>query len=414
MADKISVKIVGGPELGRNFEITCGESLLVGRGEASDTRINDPSMSRTHFRIFFKEGEVAVNDEGSSSGTFQNGHRISSAIAKLGDVIQAGDTMFKVNQAEDESEKTVAPDTINENSKANIGNLVGKIMGGYKIESVIRKGTNSVIFKAHDMENDRPAAVKVMLPQFIKDEQHRDRFIRAMKTMLTVKHLHIIELFSAGKAGGLCYAGMEYIEGEDLATLIDRMGVDGILDWQEVWRCAVHITRALHIGYDRQIIHRNVIPTNIIRRTHDKLFKLGDFMLAKALEGSLAKQITQPGQLLGDVHYMPPERTQDDAEVDTRSDIYGLGATCYALLTGRPPAEGQNLIEVLTNVRNQKPEPVSKYQLYVNPVFESIVMKMIEKDPADRYATPRDLLLDLEQVGKSERLETDTSDWWVG
>ena len=97
---------------------------------------------------------------------------------------------------------------------------------------------------------------------------------------------------------------MEYVEGEDLAKLIERMGIDGVLDWGEVWRCAVHIARALQVAYDRQIIHRNVTPTNIIRRTKDKLFKLGDLMLAKALEGSLAKQITQPGQLLGELHYM--------------------------------------------------------------------------------------------------------------
>ena len=86
------------------------------------------------------------------------------------------------------------------------------------------------------------------------------------------------------------------------------------------------------------MVHRNVTPTNILRRTSDEVCLLGDFMLAKAIEGKLAQQVTQPGQIVGDVPYLAPERTLPDGEVDTRSDIYGLGATCYALLTGKAPA----------------------------------------------------------------------------
>jgi len=418
MSNPIQLFCIAGPEKNCRFEIKQGDSLSIGRGNDSDTKINDPAMSRQHCRVFYSENEIVVTDEGSSSGTFVNDQRVTSSIVKIGGQIRCGDSVFKVVSPESASEKTVADSGIGSQttggSPVHIGNLKGKKLGPFLIESPLAKGNQGVVFKALDTEKSRPAAIKVMLPQFTSSDDQRERFVRAMRTMLSVKHLHIVELYSAGKAGGLCWAAMEFIEGDDLSKLIERVGMDGILAWEEVWRCAVHITRALDVAYDRQIIHRNLTPTNIIRRTQDKMFKLGDFMLAKALEGKYAKQITQPGQLLGDLHYMPPERTSEDLDVDTRSDIYGLGATCYALLTGKPPASGRNIVDVLKSIRNETPESPKKYSLYMNDDFESVIMKMIQKEPDKRYATPRELLADLERIGKEAKLETDVSDWWVG
>ena len=162
-----------------------------------------------------------------------------------------------------------------------------------------------------------------------------------MKTMLPIRHPNIVRLYNAGKKGPVCWAAMEFIEGESLTKVIDRIGIQGMLDWHEVFRLAVQIGRALQEASEHKIIHRNVTPTNILRRTSDKTCLLGDLMLAKGLEGTTAQQITQPGQLIGDLAYMSPERTQPDAVADCRSDLYGLGATLYALLAGavaKPPA----------------------------------------------------------------------------
>jgi serine/threonine protein kinase len=98
-------------------------------------------------------------------------------------------------------------------------------------------------------------------------------------------------------------------------------------------------------GHAQGIVHRNVTPTNILREATTQAHKLGDLMLAKSIENTAAAQITRPGELVGDVEYMSPERTRGTTEVDVRSDLYGLGATVYALLTGRPPCTGMTLVE---------------------------------------------------------------------
>src|SRR5262249_11299365 len=143
---------------------------------------------------------------------------------------------------------------------------------------------------------------------------------------------------------------------------------------------------------------------NILLQKSDKTAKLGDLMLAKAIEGSLAQQITRPGELVGDVAYMSPERTHGSGELDGRSDIYGLGATVYALLTGRPPFAGQTLVEKITNIRQSDPIKPTKYQMSIPRHFEGAVLKMLAKRPDERYQTANELLKDLERIGKMQGL----------
>jgi serine/threonine-protein kinase len=193
---------------------------------------------------------------------------------------------------------------------------------------------------------------------------------------------------------------MEYIAGENLMQLIDRMGVVGMLDWKNVFKVAVQVARALSYAHEHQIIHRNVTPTNILRDAATKDVKLGDLMLSKAMEGTMAQPITRPGELVGDVAYMSPERTRGTTDIDHRSDLYGLGATLYALLTSHAPFEGASLVEKITKIRQEPPAKPTKYQLAIPHPFEQIIMKLLEKRPEDRYASAEELLVDLERVGK--------------
>jgi len=149
-----------------------------------------------------------------------------------------------------------------------------------------------------------------------------------------------------------------------------------------------------------QIIHRSIAPANILVRGEDKLAKLGDLMLAKALEGSLAIQITRRGEIVGDVAYMSPERTRGTQDVDGRSDIYSLGATVYALLTGRAPFEGSTLPDTILKIRQAEPEKPKKYQLSIPDLSEGTTLKMLAKRPDDRYQSAGHLLADLERVAK--------------
>ena len=241
-------------------------------------------------------------------------------------------------------------------------------------------------------------ALKVLRPEFAKDEEEIQRFIRAVKTMLPLRHPNLVTLYGAGKTGPHCWIAMEFIEGESLTQVIQRIGVAGMLDWKNAFRVALDIGRALQFAHEQHIVHRNVAPQNILLQKSDKTAKLGDLMLAKAMEGVLAQQVTRPGELVGAVEYMSPERTRGTQDIDGRSDIYGLGATLYALLTGRPPFEGSTLIEKITRIRQTEPDKPTKYQMGINGFFESAVLKMLAKRPQDRFQTASELLKELDRI----------------
>lgn len=395
--------ILSGPDKGKTIRIESGASKLFGRGEAATARLSDPAVSRVHFELAAGNESVFLTDKGSSSGTYVNGSKIDAMEIKSGSQIQAGDTVMRL-----ESEISAGNTTMAQAPQAAmpLPKLVGQTLGKYLLQEIIGVGSSGMIFKGLDEENNRVAAVKVLSPQFTSTDEERMRFVRAMKTMLPVKDDHIVNLYNAGKTGPYCWAAMEYVEGENLAELIERTGIEGMLDWTKVWRVAFDIAQALKTGYEHQIIHRNVTPKNILRRKSDEACLLGDFMLAKALQGTLAQQVTQPGQILGEIPYLAPERTRADAEVDTRSDIYGLGATCYALLTGHSPATGDSMPEIIKNVRETVPVKPKVYQLAVNEIFQDVVMKMIAKDPAHRYQSPAELLKELVRIGKFNNLNT--------
>lgn len=401
----LQLKIVAGPDKGRAFDLQSGARLTVGRGEKSDTRINDPAVSRVHFEISLADGTVSIKDLGSSTGTFINDAQIESQQLQIGETIRVGDTCMKIERLDD-AEKTIAPGYVERPTMVKpLNQLIGTELGPYKLVEIIGKGNSGMVFKAHDSEKGRDAAVKVLSPQFTSDDEQRQRFVRAMKTILPVKDDRIVRLYNAGKNGPYCWAAMQFIEGDNLASEIANIGIEGMMDWKEVWGVAVDIGQALNTGFQHKIIHRNVTPTNILRRKSDGVCLLGDFMLAKALEGTLAQQVTQPGEILGEVPYLAPERTKADAEIDTRSDLYGLGATCYALLTGRPPISGGTIVEMIGNARDQIPEPPKKFQLSIDELFQDVVMKLLSKDPDQRYQDPASLLQELMKIGKFNNLE---------
>jgi serine/threonine protein kinase len=224
------------------------------------------------------------------------------------------------------------------------------------------------------------------------------RFVRAVKTVLPLRHSHLISVYGAGKTGKFCWVAMEFIAGESMTQVIQRIGVAGMLDWKYAFKVGVHVGRALQYAHGQQIVHRNVTPNNIILQATDKVVKLGDLILAKALDEAPGQRLTRPGELIGAVEYMSPERTRGES-LDCRADLYGLGATLYALLTGRPPFDGTTLIEKITKIRQHEPQRPTKFQLSIPTAFEGVVMKLLAKRPEDRFQSADDLLKELERVG---------------
>lgn len=408
--------IIGGPDRGRSFQIEEGQTLVIGRSQTSDTQINDPRVSRVHCRVVVDGGTITLLDNDSAGGTFMNGNKVSRQELDTGDTFSVGDTTmrYQLDANLPDDQPTIAPVAAaapTPQAAPQLADLVGETFAHYRLDKILAKGNTGMIFKAQDTEQDRVVAVKVLTPDANHSDEQRDRFVRAMKTMLPIKHDHLVSLYHAGKTGPFCWAAMQFIDGESLTELISRMGIEGMLDWRETWRIGVQIGRALDAAYEQKIIHRNVTPTNIMRRHADRACLLADLMLAKALEGNFSQQITAPGQLIGEVPYMAPERTRDADPVDTRSDIYGLGATLYALMAGRPPFESSSLPELVRMVREDAPTPPKEFQLSINEKFQDAVARMLAKKPSDRYQTPTELLRDLERIGRFNNLEADWTGW---
>jgi serine/threonine protein kinase len=403
------LQVIAGPDQGRAFPLEDGQTLVIGRGQNTGTQLKDLQVSRVHCELQMVGGKFRLLDNGSAAGTLVNGKKIVEQDIKPGDVIQIGTTQLKIHLAgaHDQGTVVVRPPEPARTMEPAAGptNLAGQTISHYEFGDLIAKGQTGSVYKGRDTTDGKSVAIKVLAPEYVGDEEAMQRFIRAMKTVIALRHPNLVALFGAGRQGRICWCAMEYVEGESLTKVIQRIGTVGMLDWRYALNVAVQIARALEAAHEQHIIHRNVTPQNILIVKADNTAKLGDLMLAKALEGTMAQQITRPGQLLGNLAYMAPERTSEDKTVDTRSDIYGLGATVYALLTGRPPFEGTSLVDTITKIRTAEPAKPKKFQLSIPDLFQDIVLKMLAKRPEDRYQTPTELLKDLERVAKFQGIK---------
>jgi len=396
-----------GPEKGRTFELKSGHTAVLGRGENCDVQLADPRASRIHCRLEITDDSVLLIDAGSSFGTKLNGKPVKEQRLKLNDVIELGETKIRL-VSEADSKKTLPPAPGSTGSAGPRPNVLDKLVGTtlvrYSVGQPIDSGRSGVVFRAVDTKNDRPIALKVLWPELTHDAREVDRFVRAIKTMLPLQHENIVRLYGAGVTDGFCWMAMELVEGESLADVIKRLGVGGMLDWERIMRAAVGISQALEVAFEQKIVHRNITPSNILIRSKDGVAKLADLMLAKALEGPMAQSITRAGEIIGELAYMSPEQTTGQTDVDCRSDIYNLGATCYRMLTGHTPAEGRNAAETIRKIQNEAPAKPTKFQLSIPPLFEGVILKMIAKNRDDRFENPTLLLKELKRVAKFQGL----------
>ena len=402
--------VAAGPDKGRQFSIEEGQQLLVGRSQDADIQLSDGRASRKHCEARMAEGDVRLTDLDSAGGTFVNGNRIDEGKLKPGDLIRVGETEIRLqldpvlqNQSTMVSPPT--PPTSARTPVPAIKELPGQTIHLYSVDCEIGQGQNATVFLAHHTEKQIPLVLKVLSPEIMADEEDRQRFVRSMKTMIPIRDLHLVEIYNAGIHRKMPWIAMEYVKGESLTQVIERIGTARMLDWEIAFRVAAHMCHALGTLAEHQILHRNITPPNILIRHEDKCTKLGDSLLAKSLHGTMAQQITRPGQLIGDLAYMPPERTATDADYDTRSDLYSLGATVYALLTGRPPFEAASLPELVRKIRKEEPVRPTKYQLSINKMFEGTVIQMLQKKPEDRYQTPAALSKDLERIANYQNIK---------
>ncbi|HEU5153202.1 MAG TPA: protein kinase, partial [Gemmatimonadales bacterium] len=260
----------------------------------------------------------------------------------------------------------------------------------YRLEKELGGGGMSRVFLAEETALGRQVVVKVLPPEYGAG-LNVDRFRREIQVAAGLHHPHIVPLLSAGQAGDVLYYTMPMIEGESLRARLARHGELPIHDTVRLLRDVVD---ALACAHEHGVVHRDIKPDNVLLSRKHAL--VTDFGVAKALEASGKSSITSTRLALGTPAYMAPEQAAADPHTDHRADLYAVGVLAYEMLTGSPPFTGPSAQSVLNAHVTKAPVPVTEARSTVPPGLASLVMRCLEKKPADRYQSADELLAQLE------------------
>ena len=261
--------------------------------------------------------------------------------------------------------------------------MIGRVFANrYRITECIGVGGMAEVYKALDTVLGRTVAVKIMLPQYAADPEFTARFRQEAASAANLQNPYIVNVYDWGQDGGTYFIVMEYVRGTDLKSAIQQRGA---INQRKVAEIGSQVCQALTAAHGQDIVHRDIKPQNIMVQP-DGNVKVMDFGIVCAKNSVKA----QTGNVLGTAHYISPEQAQGK-ELGGTSDIYSLGCVLYEAATGTLPFDGADAVSVAMQQVNDAPVPPSHINPTIDPDFEDIIMKAMEKIPANRFATARDM-----------------------
>ncbi|MER6417757.1 serine/threonine-protein kinase [Streptomyces sp. NPDC001137] len=263
---------------------------------------------------------------------------------------------------------------------------IGTEIAGYRVEREIGRGGMAVVYGARDLRLDRPVALKVLAPQWVRNDTFRRRFTHESRVAAALDHPHIVPVFEAGETDGVLYIAMRYVAGLDLRALLTR---DGPLPVKTALRIAAQVASALDAAHEHHLVHRDVKPGNILvaRGTdsdHPEHVYLTDFGLTKkslSLTG-----LTTVGEFVGTLDYVAPEQISG-RPVDGRCDLYSLACVVYETLTGRPPFQRDDEMALLWAHQYDQPPALSEKRPGTPAAMDGVLARALAKVPEDRYGS---------------------------
>jgi eukaryotic-like serine/threonine-protein kinase len=271
--------------------------------------------------------------------------------------------------------------------------LTAALASRYTIERELGAGGMATVYLAEDLKHHRKVAVKVLRPE-LAATMGPERFLREIEVAARLQHPHILPLHDSGEAEGFLYYVMPYVQGESLR---DRVARERELPIHDALRIVTEVADALACAHEQGVVHRDIKPENILLSGRHAL--VTDFGVAKAVSEATGRlKLTSVGVALGTPTYMAPEQAAADPKLDHRVDIYALGVVAYELLAGRPPFTGHTAQEILAAHLTRPPEPIRNFRGSVAPAVETIVLRCLEKHPADRWQTTSELVAQLEPL----------------
>jgi urea transport system substrate-binding protein len=269
---------------------------------------------------------------------------------------------------------------------------VGRKLGQYQFVARLARGGMGVVYEARDLLLQRPVAIKMLAERIAADPAGLRRFLREARGAGQLSHPHVVTVYEIVEEANQYFLVMELLAGESCQALLDR---NGPLPWPQATRFAAQACQGLAAAHAQGLIHRDIKPANLLLGPGGQV-KVSDFGLARNLAAEVTP-LTQPRMICGTAQYMSPEQI-NGASVDERSDVYSLGATYFALLTGMPPYPGSDMYSIMYAHCGQAiPDPRSACP-ELPPAGTTIIQKALAKSPRDRYPSVTALQHDLEAL----------------
>lgn len=263
----------------------------------------------------------------------------------------------------------------------------------YLIIETIGGGGMAEVYKAHDQLLDREVAVKILRKQYVQDSDFVARFRREAKSSAKLSDPNIVSVFDVGEQDDVYYIVMEYVNGSTLKEMIQK---NGFAPYAYVVKIAVGIAKALRHAHERNLVHCDIKPQNILV-DRDYTPKVTDFGIARAISSST---ITADKDIVGSVYYLSPEQA-GNGRVTSKSDLYSLGVVMYEMITGNLPFTGDTAISIMMQHVNENPPDMRQYRKDVPPILLNIINKLLSKTPVNRYQNATALLRDLSIASKA-------------
>ncbi|HUM71302.1 MAG TPA: serine/threonine-protein kinase, partial [Chloroflexota bacterium] len=257
--------------------------------------------------------------------------------------------------------------------------LIGQHLGNYRIDSVVGRGGMATVYQGWDESLHRPVAVKVIDARYRDNPVYAQRFLQEARAVATWRHEHILQVFYAGQQDDWYYFAMEYVDGPDLSKVMKQYADAGeLMPQDDVLKIGRAVASALDYAHSQGIIHRDVKPSNVMV-ARDGRITLADFGLAlDAQQGSF-------GGTFGTPHYIAPEQARNSATAVPQSDLYALGVILYEMLTGAVPFDDPSPTSLAVQHLTQPPPPPRQLNPNLNAATEAVLLKALQKQPADRY-----------------------------
>lgn len=264
------------------------------------------------------------------------------------------------------------------------------LSAAYELDQEIGRGGMGIVYRARDRRLKRHVAIKLLPPELSFRRDVRSRFLREAETAAQLSHPNIVPIYSVDEVGNLVFFVMACIDGDNLATLVQKRGplpIDSVRRW------LAEVSDALAYAHSRGVVHRDIKPDNILLDGIDGRALVTDFGIARAASsdsGDTAR-LTATGMAIGTPAYMSPEQASGDRDLDARSDLYSLGIVAYQMLCGEPPFIGGTTPALLVKHLAEAPVPIVQRRADVPPDLAAIVMRLLEKNPDHRFQQATDL-----------------------